>query len=90
MFDFGRVSPFEEEWAKNQNSRRVYRGGKIDEYVPWLCLLQLQCALADEMFLVISVSVVVVIVQGARPRVEMLSILKRTDSSLQRDHRVLP
>lgn len=33
MFDFGRVSPFEEEWAKNQNSRRVYRGGKIDEYV---------------------------------------------------------
>ncbi|KAF8323369.1 hypothetical protein DL93DRAFT_2049703 [Clavulina sp. PMI_390] len=31
MFDFGRVSPFEEEWAKSQRSKRVYRGGKIDE-----------------------------------------------------------
>lgn len=27
MFDFGRVSPFEEEWAKHQKSKRVYRGG---------------------------------------------------------------
>lgn len=27
MFDFGRVSPFEEEWAIHQKSKRVYRGG---------------------------------------------------------------
>lgn len=27
MFDFGRVSPFEEEWAIHQKSKRIYRGG---------------------------------------------------------------
>ena len=27
MFDFGRTSPFEEEWAIHQKSKRVYRGG---------------------------------------------------------------
>ncbi|KAF8338110.1 uncharacterized protein EI90DRAFT_3041670 [Cantharellus anzutake] len=37
MYDFGRVSPFEIEWAEHRKEKRVNRGGKIDECViNWL------------------------------------------------------